>query len=174
MLVIRNLNFCIKCWPAQIAAVICNVGKLKFPLLYKILASSNPSLLYAVSESWNLTLTLTAACSSLQLLPLLPGDLMGPTISGLDSLLKMPTGCGEQNMLTLAPDVYVTDYLMSVNQLTSDIKAKALSYMESGTYSLESNLSFSSSSCFVLTLPCSQSALTLSWTYWLNHIFTKM
>ncbi|BFZ14930.1 hypothetical protein BsWGS_17968 [Bradybaena similaris] len=60
------------------------------------------------------------------------GDLMGPTISGLDSLLQMPTGCGEQNMLTLAPDVYVTDYLMSVNQLTSDIKAKALSYMESG------------------------------------------
>lgn len=85
---------------------------------------------------------------------------MGPTISGLDSLLKMPTGCGEQNMLTLAPDVYVTDYLMSVNQLTSDIKAKALSYMESGTYSLESNLSFSSSSCLVLTLPCPQSALS--------------
>jgi len=60
------------------------------------------------------------------------GDLMGPSVAGLDSLLKMPTGCGEQTMLGLAPDVYVTDYLTSVNQLTGDIADKALGYMESG------------------------------------------
>ncbi|KAK0052968.1 thioester-containing protein 4, partial [Biomphalaria pfeifferi] len=60
------------------------------------------------------------------------GDLMGPTIAGLDSLLQMPTGCGEQTMIGLAPDVYVTDYLKSVNQLSEDIQTKALSYMESG------------------------------------------
>ncbi|XP_055894423.1 CD109 antigen isoform X4 [Biomphalaria glabrata] len=60
------------------------------------------------------------------------GDLMGPTIAGLDSLLQMPTGCGEQTMIGLAPDVYVTDYLKSVNQLSGDIQTKALSYMESG------------------------------------------
>ncbi|BFZ24492.1 hypothetical protein BsWGS_27530 [Bradybaena similaris] len=60
------------------------------------------------------------------------GDMMGPSISGLDSLLQMPTGCGEQTMLGLAPDVYVTDYLKSVNQLTGDLKSKAIGYMESG------------------------------------------
>ena len=59
---------------------------------------------------------------------------MGPSVAGLDSLLKMPTGCGEQTMLGLAPDVYVTDYLTSVNQLTGDIADKALGYMESGEF----------------------------------------
>ncbi|RUS86836.1 hypothetical protein EGW08_005432, partial [Elysia chlorotica] len=60
------------------------------------------------------------------------GDLMGPTVAGLDSLLRMPTGCGEQTMLGLAPDVYVTDYLRAVNQILPDIERKALDYMESG------------------------------------------
>ncbi|KAK6976833.1 BgTEP2.p1, partial [Biomphalaria glabrata] len=57
---------------------------------------------------------------------------MGPTIAGLDSLLQMPTGCGEQTMVNLAPNVYVTDYLKSVNQLSADIRTKALNFMESG------------------------------------------
>ena len=57
---------------------------------------------------------------------------MGPSVSGLDSLLKMPTGCGEQTMLGLAPDVYITDYLTAVNQLTGEIEDKALGYMEKG------------------------------------------
>ncbi|XP_048243526.1 CD109 antigen-like isoform X9 [Haliotis rufescens] len=60
------------------------------------------------------------------------GDLMGPTVSGLDSLLRMPTGCGEQTMLGLAPDVFVTNYLTATKQLTGDIEDKAIKYMESG------------------------------------------
>ncbi|XP_059143995.1 CD109 antigen-like [Physella acuta] len=60
------------------------------------------------------------------------GDLMGPTIAGLSSLLQIPTGCGEQTMLGLAADVYVTDYLDCVNQLNGDIKTKAITFMESG------------------------------------------
>ncbi|XP_012945936.1 CD109 antigen [Aplysia californica] len=60
------------------------------------------------------------------------GDLMGPSIAGLDALLRMPTGCGEQTLLGLAPDVYITDYLSAVNKLHGDIADKALSFMESG------------------------------------------
>ncbi|XP_067660553.1 CD109 antigen-like [Haliotis asinina] len=60
------------------------------------------------------------------------GDLMGPTVSGLDSLLRMPTGCGEQTMLSLAPDVFIINYLTATNQLTGDIEDKAIKYMESG------------------------------------------
>ncbi|XP_059143996.1 CD109 antigen-like [Physella acuta] len=60
------------------------------------------------------------------------GDLMGPTIDGLASLLQLPTGCGEQTMLDLAADVYVTDYLDCVNQLNGDVKTKAINFMESG------------------------------------------
>jgi CD109 antigen len=33
------------------------------------------------------------------------------TIDGLEALLQMPMGCGEQNMILFAPDVYITKYL---------------------------------------------------------------
>nr|BAE44110.1 thioester-containing protein [Tauphaedusa tau] len=84
------------------------------------------------TETASLTLPATTVKGSELARVTAVGDMMGPTISGLDSLLQMPTGCGEQTMLGLAPDVYVTDYLKSVNQLTGDIKSKALGYMESG------------------------------------------
>lgn len=41
---------------------------------------------------------------------------MGPSISGLDSLVQMPYGCGEQNMINFAPNVYVLHYLEASSQ----------------------------------------------------------
>jgi len=63
-----------------------------------------------------------------------PGDVMGPTLSGLDKLLKLPTGCGEQTMILFAPNIHVLRYLTSTNQLTpsSPIKMKALENMKVG------------------------------------------
>ncbi|KAL5016375.1 hypothetical protein ScPMuIL_005964 [Solemya velum] len=60
------------------------------------------------------------------------GDVMGPTINGIDNLLRMPTGCGEQTMIGFAPDVFISNYLLATNQLTGDIKDKAVTYMEKG------------------------------------------
>nr|ADA77515.1 thioester-containing protein-D [Azumapecten farreri] len=60
------------------------------------------------------------------------GDLMGPTVNGLDKLLRMPTGCGEQTMLGFAPDVFVTNYLTDTHQLTSSVEEKAINFMEKG------------------------------------------
>ncbi|XP_069130827.1 CD109 antigen-like isoform X2 [Argopecten irradians] len=60
------------------------------------------------------------------------GDLMGPTVNGLDKLLRMPTGCGEQTMLGFAPDVFVTNYLTDTHQLSSSIEEKAIGFMEKG------------------------------------------
>ena len=57
---------------------------------------------------------------------------MGPTIDGLDNLLRLPTGCGEQNMLNFAPAVYIARYLDTVGQLTAEIRKKALLYMQTG------------------------------------------
>lgn len=62
---------------------------------------------------------------------------MGPSIKGLDNLLQMPYGCGEQNMLNLAPDVYIVKYLGATDQLTYDIKDKAIGFMLSGDVSFE-------------------------------------
>ncbi|XP_075071630.1 alpha-2-macroglobulin-like protein 1 [Mixophyes fleayi] len=60
------------------------------------------------------------------------GDILGTTLQNLDQLIIMPYGCGEQNMLTMAPIVYVLDYLKSTEQLSLTQKEKAISYLQSG------------------------------------------
>ncbi|XP_063245195.1 CD109 antigen-like isoform X2 [Bacillus rossius redtenbacheri] len=60
------------------------------------------------------------------------GDILGPSILHLDSLLKMPSGCGEQNMLNFVPNIVVINYLKNTNQLTPAIESKALKLLEIG------------------------------------------
>jgi len=57
---------------------------------------------------------------------------MGPSLEGLDNLIQMPYGCGEQNMLNLAPDVYIVKYLTSAGLITPAIQAKAVGFMTLG------------------------------------------
>jgi CD109 antigen len=54
------------------------------------------------------------------------------TLDGLDGLLQMPFGCGEQNMINFAPDVYITKYLKNSGQLKPEIMAKAEKLMITG------------------------------------------
>jgi CD109 antigen len=54
------------------------------------------------------------------------------TIEGLETLLQMPFGCGEQNMIVFAPDVYITKYLRESGQLKPEIMAKAEMLMLTG------------------------------------------
>ncbi|KAM6959235.1 alpha-2-macroglobulin [Aplochiton taeniatus] len=60
------------------------------------------------------------------------GDLMGRAMKNLDSLLAMPYGCGEQNMVLFAPNIYILNYLQSTRQLTKEIKDKATHFLKSG------------------------------------------
>nr|UCK81476.1 alpha-2-macroglobulin-like protein [Arenicola marina] len=60
------------------------------------------------------------------------GDVMGSSLSGLDSLLRMPTGCGEQNMILFAPNIFVMQYLTSTDQVTTEIRTKSLNFMKTG------------------------------------------
>ncbi|KAF7694849.1 hypothetical protein HF521_006572 [Silurus meridionalis] len=60
------------------------------------------------------------------------GDLMGRALQNLDSLLAMPYGCGEQNMLRFAPNIFILKYLDSTNQLTPAIRSTAETYLVSG------------------------------------------
>lgn len=60
------------------------------------------------------------------------GDVLGPSIHGLASLIRMPYGCGEQNMINFAPNIYILDYLTQKKQLTDNVKEKALSFMRQG------------------------------------------
>lgn len=56
-------------------------------------------------------------------------DIMGAAIKDLDSLIQMPSGCGEQNMINLAPDVYVLQYLKSSGQTDSAAAVRATALM---------------------------------------------
>ncbi|XP_053480026.1 alpha-2-macroglobulin-like protein 1 [Ictalurus furcatus] len=60
------------------------------------------------------------------------GDLMGRALQNLASLLAMPYGCGEQNMLLFAPNIFILQYLESTNQLTPQIRSTAETYLVSG------------------------------------------
>lgn len=39
------------------------------------------------------------------------GDILGPSIPNLANLIKMPFGCGEQNMLNFVPNIVILNYL---------------------------------------------------------------
>lgn len=58
---------------------------------------------------------------------------MGRAMKNLDKLLAMPYGCGEQNMVLFAPNIFILNYLKSTGQLTPDIQEKATRFLESGT-----------------------------------------
>ncbi|CAG2106848.1 unnamed protein product, partial [Medioppia subpectinata] len=60
------------------------------------------------------------------------GDIMGPAVNNLDDLLRMPYGCGEQNMLNFVPNIVVLNYLKATNRLTPTLRQKALKNIESG------------------------------------------
>ena len=57
---------------------------------------------------------------------------MGPALNNLEDLLRMPCGCGEQNMANFAPNIYIMEYLTKTNQVTASIKTKAENFMEIG------------------------------------------
>ncbi|XP_069099056.1 alpha-2-macroglobulin-like protein 1 [Pleurodeles waltl] len=60
------------------------------------------------------------------------GDIMGTALQNIDRLLTMPYGCGEQNMAKFAPNIYIMQYLRKTNQMTPEIKEKAVEYLKSG------------------------------------------
>uniref|UniRef100_A0AAY4ACD3 Alpha-2-macroglobulin-like n=1 Tax=Denticeps clupeoides TaxID=299321 RepID=A0AAY4ACD3_9TELE len=60
------------------------------------------------------------------------GDILGRALQNLDGLLRMPYGCGEQNMAILSPNIYIMEYLNNTGQLTAAIKEKATNFLQSG------------------------------------------
>ena len=62
----------------------------------------------------------------------LTGSYLTQAIEGLEGLLQMPFGCGEQNMILFAPNVFVARYLRETNQMKPEVMAKAESLMMTG------------------------------------------
>uniref|UniRef100_UPI0037E7D34F CD109 antigen-like n=1 Tax=Semicossyphus pulcher TaxID=241346 RepID=UPI0037E7D34F len=62
----------------------------------------------------------------------LVGEILALSISNLDSLVQLPLGCGEQNMIHFAPSIYVLQYLDRSTQDDKEIRSRALDYMKEG------------------------------------------
>ncbi|XP_037060069.1 alpha-1-inhibitor 3-like isoform X2 [Peromyscus leucopus] len=60
------------------------------------------------------------------------GDILSSAIKNTQNLLEMPFGCGEQNMVLFAPNIYVLKYLNETQQLTEKTKSKAIGYLNAG------------------------------------------
>lgn len=63
------------------------------------------------------------------------GDVLGTAMNNLASLLRKPTGCGEQNMMGFAPDVYVLDYLQAAGISNPNVEEIAINFLEIGNFS---------------------------------------
>uniref|UniRef100_A0A8C3SLD4 Ovostatin n=1 Tax=Chelydra serpentina TaxID=8475 RepID=A0A8C3SLD4_CHESE len=59
-------------------------------------------------------------------------DLLGMAMRNMENLLQMPYGCGEQNMVLFAPNIYILDYLNKTGQLTKETESKGIGYLTSG------------------------------------------
>jgi len=62
----------------------------------------------------------------------LTGSYLTQTIEGLEGLLRMPFGCGEQNMILMAPNTFVLRYLKATDQLKPEVMARAEKLMITG------------------------------------------
>lgn len=62
------------------------------------------------------------------------GDILTSAMRNTQNLLRMPYGCGEQNMVLFAPNIYVLDYLSKTQQLTPEVKSKAIGYLNTGEW----------------------------------------
>ncbi|CAC5375280.1 CD109 [Mytilus coruscus] len=60
------------------------------------------------------------------------GDIFGQSLQNLDSMIRAPYGCGEQNMISLVPNIYALSYMEAVNNVKPEIEQKAKKNMQQG------------------------------------------
>ncbi|KAL1399605.1 hypothetical protein pipiens_008079 [Culex pipiens pipiens] len=59
-------------------------------------------------------------------------DLLGCVVKNLDSLIQLPCGCGEQNMMKFVPNVVILDYLSETKTISKEIESKAIGNLKRG------------------------------------------
>lgn len=69
------------------------------------------------------------------------GDILGPALENLDNLVRLPMGCGEQNMILFVPNIHVIGYLDATRVENPGLRAKAIRNMEKGIHAFVSLIS---------------------------------
>ncbi|KAM7127231.1 LOW QUALITY PROTEIN: alpha-2-macroglobulin-like protein 1 [Ciconia maguari] len=85
-----------------------------------------------VSEEFSLMLPTEVLEESGQATFSVIGDIMGSALQNLDRPLEVPFGCGEQNMVQFAPNIFILQYLNKTKQLDAEIEDKALKFLRTG------------------------------------------
>ncbi|XP_010131178.1 PREDICTED: alpha-2-macroglobulin-like protein 1, partial [Buceros rhinoceros silvestris] len=85
-----------------------------------------------VSEEFSLTLPAEVLEGSGRATFSVIGDTMGPALQNLHQLLSMPFGCGEQNMVQFAPNIFILQYLNKTKQLDPEIEDIAIRFLKTG------------------------------------------
>ena len=62
----------------------------------------------------------------------IPKQLFCNYFQNLDNLVRLPTGCGEQNMILLAPNVQVIHYLENIRKVNHQLKNRAINFIKKG------------------------------------------
>uniref|UniRef100_A0A663LVP0 Alpha-2-macroglobulin n=1 Tax=Athene cunicularia TaxID=194338 RepID=A0A663LVP0_ATHCN len=111
----------------QLLVEVCGLWEGRTDCLGLVSPSGEP-----VKEKFSLLLPSNVVQDSGRAYFSVQGDIMGTAMQNLHQLLQMPFGCGEQNMVLFAPNIYVLDYLNKTEQLSEEVKSKAIGYLVSG------------------------------------------
>ncbi|KAM3932085.1 CD109 antigen [Leptodactylus fuscus] len=84
-----------------------------------------------ISKSLNFTFPADVVSGSEKAFITVVGDILGPSAASLQSLVQLPYGCGEQNMVRFAPIVFIMEYLSNTRQ-PNELAPKLISYMKEG------------------------------------------
>jgi len=82
--------------------------------------------------TWDLNLPDDLVPESARAYVSLIGDILGPALENLDNLVRLPMGCGEQNMILFVPNIHVIGYLDATGVENPGLRAKAIRNMEKG------------------------------------------
>ncbi|KAM5165171.1 CD109 antigen-like [Mantella aurantiaca] len=98
--------------------------------LFDLPASGNA--IQTVSKNFLFSLPSDMVQGSEEAFVTVAGDPLVPSINGLESLIQMPYGCGEQNMINFSPNIYILQYLITSKKITEDIRARSTELMKIG------------------------------------------
>lgn len=63
---------------------------------------------------------------------ILDPDIFGSVVENLESLIRLPCGCGEQNMILFVPNVVVLDYMYETQTIREDLYSDLISKLTRG------------------------------------------
>ena len=90
----------------------------------------------AADQKFNVSVPITmppsAIRDSLELRATASIDLLGASLDNIHQLLQMPYGCGEQTMVSFAPNTYIQGYLQAKKLVKPEVERKSKEYMLAG------------------------------------------